>query len=195
MAAQPDLRERLRKIEALVEAAGTPAERDAAAAAMARVRAKLESPSATEEAEDLTFTIADDWSRHLFVALCRRQGLKPYRRTKDDPTTVVVRAPRSLVEGGLWRQFQNVDAEMRAYLTEVTLKVIREEIHADASDAEELHEALPAPATEPSAPVEAPPPESAPPPATNAQPKSWFSFGQLIRVNRRLARNATRTKH
>jgi hypothetical protein len=194
MAAQPDLRERLRKIEALVEAAGTPAERDAAAAAMARVRAKLESPAATEEAEDLTFTIADDWSRHLFVALCRRNGLNPYRRAKDDPATVVVRAPRSLMEGALWRQFQNVDAEMRAYLTEVTLKVIREEIYADASDAQELHEALPAPAIELGAPVDAPPEPPAQQPA-KPQPKTWFSFGQLIRVNRRLARAATRTKH
>jgi hypothetical protein len=194
MAAQPDLRERLRKIEALVEGAGTPAERDAAAAAMARLRAKLDDPAGDDETEELSFSIADDWSRHLFVALCRRNGLKPYRRTKDDRATVVVRAPRSLMDGALWRQFQNIDAEMRAYLTEVTLKVIREEIHADASDAEELHEALPAPAIELTAPMEAPPPEQ-PPVGTKPRPKSWFTFGNLIRFNRRLARAATRTKH
>jgi hypothetical protein len=194
MALQTDLRERLRKIEALVEAAGTPAERDAAAAAMARVRAKLDGPTGDDETEELSFSIADDWSRHLFVALCRRNGFKPYRRTKDDRATVIVRAPRSLMDGALWRQFQNIDAEMRTYLTEVTLKVIREEIHADASDAEELHEALPAPAIELTAPMEAPPPEQ-PPVVANPRPKSWFTFGTLIRFNRRLARAATRTKH
>jgi hypothetical protein len=193
MAAQPDLRERLRKIEALVDGAGTPAERDAAAAAMARVRAKLDDPACDDETEELSFAIADDWSRHLFVALCRRNGLKPYRRTKDDRATVIVRAPRSLMDGALWRQFQNIDAEMRAYLTEVTLKVIREEIHADASDAEELHEALPAPAIELTAPMEAPPEPAAP--AAAPQQKPWFAFGRLIRFNRRLARAATRTKH
>lgn len=193
MALQSDLRERLRKIEALVEAAGTPAERDAAAAAMARVRAKLDGPAGDGEMEELSFSIADDWSRHLFVALCRRNGLKPYRRTKDDRATVVVRAPRSLMDGALWRQFQNIDAEMRAYLTEVTLKVIREEIHADASDAQELHEALPAPAIELTVPMEAPP--EPPPVAAKPRPKAWFAFGNLIRFNRRLARAATRTKH
>jgi hypothetical protein len=193
MAAQPDLRERLRKIEALVEGAGTPAERDAAAAAMARVRAKLDDPSGDDETEELSFSIADEWSRHLFVALCRRNGLKPYRRTKDDRATVMVRAPRNLMDGALWRQFQNIDAEMRAYLTEVTLKVIREEIHADASDAEELHEALPAPAIELTAPMQASPEPA--PPAAKPQQKAWFTFGNLIGFNRRLARAAARTKH
>ncbi len=193
MAAQTDLRERLRKIEALVEAAGTPAERDAAAAAMERVRAKLDAPGDTEEPEDLDFSIADDWSRHLFVALCRRFGLKPYRRANDDRATVTVRAQRSLMEGTLWRQFQTIDAEMRAYLTEVSLKIIRKEIHADASDAHELHEALPPPPIELTAPMEAPP-EPAPLEAKPPQ-KPWFAFGNLIRFNRRLARAAARTKH
>lgn len=194
MAAQTDLRERLRKIEALVEAAGTPAERDAAAAAMERVRAKLDVPGDTEEPEDLDFTIADDWSRHLFVALCRRNGLKPYRRANADRTMVTVRAQRSLMDGTLWRQFQTIDAEMRAYLTEVSLKIIREEIHADASDAHELQEALPAPAIELTAPMEEPP-ESTAPTAKPQQQKPWFAFGNLIRFNRRLARAAARTKH
>lgn len=189
MVAPTNLRERLRKIEALVEGAATPEERHAAEAAIARVRAKLEPDEAGIEPEDLQFQIPDDWSRHLFVALCRRNGLSPYRRTNDDRATVTVRAPRNLMEGTLWRQFQNLDTEMRAYLTEVTLKVIREEIHADASDAHELHEALPAPPIELTGPMEAPP-TPAPPP-----PKSWFAFGNLIRFNRRLARAATRSKH
>lgn len=193
MAAQPDLRERLRKIEALIDAAGTPAERDAAEAAMARVRAKLDNDADASEPEELTFSITDDWSRHLFVALCRRNGLNPYRRATDERGTVIVRAPRALIEGTLWRQFQNIEAEMRTYLTEVTLRVIREEIFADARDAEELHDALPAPAIELTAPVETPP-EPAPPRA-RVRKSSWLAVGNLIRFNRRLARAATRSKH
>jgi uncharacterized protein (DUF2267 family) len=193
MTAQAGLRERLRKIEALVEGAGTAAERDAAEAALARLRARLAPEEAGGEPEELQFQIADDWSRHLFVALCRRNGLKPYRRATDERAIVSVRAPRNLMEGTLWRQFESVDAEMRAYLTEVTLKVIREEIHTDASDAEALHEALPAPPIELTLAVEAPP---EPAPASEPQPpKPWFAFGNLIRFNRRLARAVSRAKH
>ncbi len=190
MVAQANLRERLHKIEALVDGAATPAERDAAEAAVARVRAKLEPVPTDGEAEELQFQIADDWSRHLFVALCRRNGVEPYRHARDDRALVTVRGTRALVEGVLWRQFANLDAELRTYLTEVTLKIIREEIHADASDAREIAEALPAPT---------PVPEPEPPlelSAKAALPKRWFTFGNLIRFNRRLARTTSRTtKH
>lgn len=189
MAAQTDLRERLRKIEALVDGAATPAERDAAAAAIARVRAKLE-PVAAGEPVEQQFQIADDWSRHLFVALCRRNGFEPYRHTREDRTTVTVRASRAFVEGVLWRQFANLDAELRAYLTETALKIIREEIHADAGDAREISEALLAPTPEPEPELLL---ESVPEPARPQ--RRWFAFGNLIRFNRRLARTATRTKH
>lgn len=189
MAAQANLRERLRKIEALIDGAATPAERDAAQAAVARVRAKLEPVPVAGEPEELQFQIADDWSRHLFVALCRRNGVEPYRNPRDDRALVTVRGTRAFVEGVLWRQFANLDAELRTYLTEVTLKIIREEIHADASDAREIAEALPPPA---------PPPEPEPelllePAVKSAPQKRWFAFGNLIRFNRRLARTATRT--
>ena len=186
MDAQAGLREKLKKIEALVEGAATDAERDAAAAAIARVRAKLE-PALAGEPEDLQFQIAEDWSRHLFVALCRRSGLDPYRHTREDRASVTVRGTRTLVEGVVWRQFASLDAELRAYLTEAALKIIREEIHADASDAREIAEALPAPAPEPELLLE--------PAETPTPPKRWFAFGNLIRFNRRLARSAVRTKH
>lgn len=192
MAAQTDLRERLRKIEALVAGAGTPAERDAAAAALTRMRAKLE-PVGHGDPEELQFEIADDWSRHLFVALCRRNGLDPYRHSRDDRARVTVRGPRAFVEGTLWRQFMSLDAEMRAYLTEVALKVIRDEVHAEATDARQIAEALLAPA----APEPEPEPELLLEPAAMPAParKRWFAFGNLIRFNRRLARTATSTKH
>lgn len=192
MVAQADLRERLKKIEALLEGAGTPAERDAAEAALARVRAKLEGAEPNDEPIEQQFQIADDWSRHLFVALCRRNGLQPFRRTNEDRAIVTVRARRSVLEGALWRQYCSLDAELRSYLNEVSLKIIREEVHADASDAHELQEALPPPPLELT--LEAPPPEAPPQEKPKPAPKPWFGFGSLIRLNRRLGR-AVRTRH
>ena len=143
MATQLDLHEKLGKIEQLFSGAGTPGERNAAEAASARLRAKLAEIERSDRPVEVQVCIDDQWSRQLFVALCRRYGLKPYRYARQR-TTVAVRAPRRFVNEVLWRQFRSIDGELRAYLTDVTLKVIRDEICADTSDAQEILEALPA---------------------------------------------------
>jgi hypothetical protein len=140
---QSDLREKLGKIEQLFCGAGTPGERRAAEAASARLRAKLAEIERSDRPIEVQISIDDQWSRQLFVALCRRYGLKPYRYAQQ-PTTVAVRAPRRFVNEVLWRQFRSIDGELRAYLTDVTRKVIRDEICADTSDALEILAALPA---------------------------------------------------
>ena len=144
MPAESQLREKLRKIEALFAGAGTPGERLAAEAALLRVRAKLAETERRDPPVEIQFSLADQWSRHLFLALCRRYGLKPYRYPRQRRTTVMVRAPRGFIDEVLWREFCDLDAELRAYLQEVTLKIIREEVFADASEAQEVPELLPA---------------------------------------------------
>ena len=73
---------RLAKLQALFERAGSAGERDAADAAIDRLRSQLgDTPprcSATQEVE-LKFSLPDVWSVRLFVALCRQHGLRPYR--------------------------------------------------------------------------------------------------------------------
>ena len=85
----------------------------------------------------------NQWSRRLFVTLCRRYGLKPYRYRRQRLTTVVLRVPRGFVDQVLWPEFSELNQALRAYLEEVTLRVIREEVHADASEAAEVAQALP----------------------------------------------------
>jgi hypothetical protein len=75
---EQDLREKLRKISALFEGAATPGEKSAAAAAIDRVRAALAAAERTERPVELQFALHDRWHRHLFTALCRRYGLRPY---------------------------------------------------------------------------------------------------------------------
>jgi tRNA nucleotidyltransferase (CCA-adding enzyme) len=84
------------------------------------------------------------WSRRLFVALCRRYGLKPYRYRRQRLTTVVLRVPRGFVDQVLWPEFGELNQALVSYLNEVTLRVIKEEVHADASEAPEVPQALPA---------------------------------------------------
>jgi hypothetical protein len=144
MPAESKLRDKLRKIEALFAGAGTPGERDAAEAALLRVRAKLAEIERNDPPIEMQFSLGDPGSRHLFVALCRRYGLKPYRYPRQRRTTVMVRAPRPFIEGVLWREFCDLDAELKTYLQEVTFRIIREEVFADTSEAQEVPESLPA---------------------------------------------------
>jgi hypothetical protein len=142
MSTDPRLREKLRKIEALFAGAGTEGERLAAEAALERIRARLQ--DRTELAIEMQFSVPDQWSRHLFLALCRRYGVSPYRYPRQRRSTVVLRAPRSFIETILWPEFKELDAELRSYLQEVTLRVIREEVYSDVSDAPEVAQGLPA---------------------------------------------------
>src|SRR5262245_16734387 len=85
------LREKLRKIEALFAGAGTAGERNAAEAALERMRVRLKELEQRDPPIELQFSLPDRWSRILFTALCRRYGLEPYRYRRQRRTTLMVR--------------------------------------------------------------------------------------------------------
>jgi tRNA nucleotidyltransferase (CCA-adding enzyme) len=91
----------------------------------------------------MQFSVPDRWSRHLFIALCRRNGLAPYRYPRQRRNTIMVRAPKGFVDQVLWPEFSELERALATYLHEVTLRVIREEVYSDTSDAQEVPEALP----------------------------------------------------
>jgi tRNA nucleotidyltransferase (CCA-adding enzyme) len=140
---ETQLRDKLRKIEALFAGAGTAGERDAAEAALNRVRARLAEMGRRDPAIEMQFSMADQWSRRLFLALARRYGLQPYRYRRQRLTTVMIRVPRGFVDQVLWPEFQELNKALVHYLNEVTLRVIRDEVHGDASEADEVAQALP----------------------------------------------------
>jgi hypothetical protein len=131
------LREKMRKITALFEGAATPGERQAAAAAMDRLRQALGTTGKTQPLPETKFSMADQWQRRLFTALCRRYGLQPYRYRGQRRTTVMLRAPRSFVESTLWPEYVELQAALHAYLNEATERIIREEVYGDAGEAAE----------------------------------------------------------
>ncbi len=137
MTTEEQLRERLRKIQALFEGAATAGERDAAAAAIERIRKALGSTPRAEPPVEFQFSIPDPWQRRLFTALCRRYGLRPFRYKRQRLTTVVVSAPRSFVNGTLWPEYQELRAALNSYLNEATERIIREEVYGDADEASE----------------------------------------------------------
>ena len=137
MTTEDQLREKLRKITALFEGAATAGERQAAAAAIERIRQALNASGKTEPLVETKFSMADQWQRRLFSALCRRYGLEPYRYKGQRYTTVVVRAPRSFVHKTLWPEYLELQAALHSYLNEATQRIIRDEVYRDAGEAAE----------------------------------------------------------
>lgn len=140
MLSEDRLREKLRKIEALYAGATTAGEKSAAGAAAERIRRKFETVSQKERAEEFKFSIPDPWSRQLFIALCRRYGIKPFRYRRVHRQTVMVRAPASFVQMTLWPEFEELSHALTAHLDEITRKIIRDEVHEATQDAEEIGE-------------------------------------------------------
>src|ERR1035437_1105240 len=131
MSTESQLRAKLRKIEALFAGAGTAGERLAAEAALERVRERLTELGRQDPSIEMQFSMPDQWSLHLFLALCRRYGLKPYRYHRQRRNTVMIRAPKRFLDQVLWPEFSELDQALQAYLHQVTMRVIREEVFAD----------------------------------------------------------------
>jgi len=137
MTTEEELRQKLRKISAFFEGATTTGEREAAAAAIARVRKALAAAEKVERAVETQFTLQDRWQRRLFTALCRRYGMTPYRYPRQRHTTVILRAPRSFIENTLWPEFLEIKRALDEYLNEATERIIREEVFGNSDEAEE----------------------------------------------------------
>ena len=149
---EEQLRERLRKIAALFEGAQTTGEREAALAAMARVKEALKSaqpepPSARrgvpryaayeEPLIEMQFSLSDQWQRRLLSALCRRYGLEPFRYRRQRYTTLMLKVKRSFLDRVLWPEYCQLRDALEEYLREATDRIIREEIFNDSSEAQE----------------------------------------------------------
>lgn len=140
MDSEQRLRNKLRKIEALYASAATAGERAAAGAAAERLRKQFETASQSEPSEEFKFSIPDLWSRQLFIALCRRYGLRPFRYRRMHRQSVLIRAPASFVNGILWPEFEELSSALTQHLSEITETIIREEVHETTRDADEVED-------------------------------------------------------
>jgi len=113
------LLEKLRKVEALHAGTKVEGEREAARRAAERIRERLAELRGREKEVELLYRLPDPWKRRLFVALCRRYGLKPFREAGRRSTTVQVRAPRTFHDRTLWPEFQALSDELDAHLNEL----------------------------------------------------------------------------
>jgi hypothetical protein len=134
MTHEAELKEKLRKIEALFAGAATVGERHAALAARDRILARLRELEGREQATEMKFTLGDGWNLKLFLALCRRYGLTPYRRRGQRRTTVMLQVVPSFANDILWPEFAQLAEALMEYLDEATDRIIREEVYKDTAD-------------------------------------------------------------
>ena len=134
---QASLEQRLRKIEALFAGTTSDGEREAARLAAERIRARLADWRRLEGEIVMSYSLPDPWKRKLFLALCRRYDLQPYREYRQRWSTVKLRAPEAFHNKTLWPEFQALAAELDKALTELTDRIIGDAIHADVSEAAE----------------------------------------------------------
>ena len=140
--------EKLRKLEALHAGTAVEGEREAARRAAEKIRARLAELRGHEKEYEYRYSLPDPWKRKLFLALCRRYGLTPYREYGQRYTSVMVKAPKTFQDRTLWPEFQALCKELDVHLDELTTRVIREAIDDDVSEAAEAPKSLPEAKTE-----------------------------------------------
>jgi len=134
MTTEAELKDKLRKIEALFAGASTAGERNAAQAARERIQVKLAEMETRESPVEMRFTLGDGWNLKLFLALCRRYGLEPYRKRGQRRTTVMLKVVPSFGNDLLWPEFTQLAEALRAYLNEATERIIREEVYRNTEE-------------------------------------------------------------
>ncbi len=128
------LRAKLAKVEALFRRAAAPGERAAAAAAMDRLMSRLGETVDADPVVELKYYLSDMWSVRLFVALCRKHGVHPYRYARQRRTTVMVRARERTFDREVWEEFIMLHDELASYFNDVTDDLITRAMRSDGDD-------------------------------------------------------------
>lgn len=137
---EENLLRKLRLLEALHAGGATEGEKTAAGEARDRILARLAELAETDPPQEFQFSMADAWSRKVFVALLRRYNIEPYRYRRQRRTTVMARMPRRFMEETLWPEYKAFAEILREYLSDVTDKVVTQVLEGDSSEAKVVSE-------------------------------------------------------
>jgi len=136
MTSDREIRDKLAKLERLFARGATPGERAAAGAARDRLQARLEL-EATNDSEpeiELQYSLPDVWSVRIFVALCRKHGVRPYRYPRQRRTTVMIRVRQASFERTVAAEFRALYREVTAYFDETVNHLIADAMKSDGDD-------------------------------------------------------------
>ncbi len=128
-----DLIQKLVKLQELFRRTDSPGERAAAEAAIGRLRGRMRDARSDPEIE-MKFSLPDGWSVRLFVAVCRKHGLHPYRYSRQRRTTVMVRAREREFDRVVWREYCHLQDELELYFEDTVDYLITSVMRSDGDD-------------------------------------------------------------
>ncbi|MXW90870.1 MAG: hypothetical protein F4114_12550 [Rhodospirillaceae bacterium] len=136
MTEDEELRAKLAKVEALFRRAGSPGERAAAEAAMGRLHGRLggSGKRRPEPEVELQFSLPDTWSVRLFVAVCRKHGVRTFRYARQRRTTVMVRTGERFFDRTVWPEYSQLQSELEGYFVDVTDHLVERVMGSDGDD-------------------------------------------------------------
>lgn len=92
------------------------------------IRDMLRDAEARERSVEMRFTISDPMTMKLFLAVCRRYGLKPYQRPGQHRTTVMLMVPPSFSQKILVPEFQKLSEALGLYFRDITERLIESSV-------------------------------------------------------------------
>lgn len=135
MSRDEEIRAKLARLEALFARGATEGERAAAGAAIDRLQARLGADAPADEPEtEMQYTFPDTWSVRIFVALCRKHGVRPYRYPRQRRTTVMVRVRQRAFEATVAAEFRTLHRELIGYFDEMVDHLIADAMRGDGND-------------------------------------------------------------
>ncbi len=135
MADRSTLESKLAKLEELFRRTGSAGEQAAAGAAIDRLQGRLGTVGSDSEPKvELKFSLPDVWSVRLFVAICRKHGVRPYRYPRQHRTTVMVFAVERAFDRSAWAEFCLLHDELERYFGEVSDELITRAMGSDGDD-------------------------------------------------------------
>lgn len=125
-----DILERIKKVEALIDWAKSVWEKNAAIAARERILKKYPELDIKNNIIEYTIKTQDFWHKKLFVAICRKYNIKPYRYYRQKYTTVTIKINEIFLNEVLWKEYleySKILEELVWWITDELINKIHEE--------------------------------------------------------------------
>jgi hypothetical protein len=93
--------------------------------AIEAIRRQLGERRAREGDIEYRCSVADPSMQRVFVVVCERYGIEPYRVPRQRQSTISIRAPRSFIQEILWPLFEEMARLVEEWLYEKTSELMR----------------------------------------------------------------------
>lgn len=114
-----NLVDKIQKIQALIDRASSEGERQAAELAKQRLHDRIK-----ENPIEYKVTSHSKWEKRLFGAVCKKNGFKPYRYSRQKYTTTMVRVSKSVMDDVLWPEYTKYTALLREMVDEIATDLV-----------------------------------------------------------------------